>query len=66
MGGMFSKPKMPKIEQPPKPPQINEAAERAEEADRLASKQGRAAAIISGADSRRPSRILGSGTRANE
>lgn len=51
MSGLF-KPKMPKIEAPPPPPTVDEAKVREIESKRLARRRGRAANIMSTAQTR--------------
>lgn len=51
MSGLF-KPKMPKIEPPPPPPETDVAKQREIESTRLRRRKGRAASIMSTAETR--------------
>lgn len=49
MGGLFSKPKTPKVAMPPPTPVIDESAKERAERDALARRRGRRATVIAGA-----------------
>lgn len=48
MSGLFSKPKMPAVQEPPPPPTIDDAARERDLNDTMRRRKGRAAALYAG------------------